>query len=76
MAKFIINIPELHYSEREVEAESLEEAFRVAADGDGDEVACRFERSLEPDEYTWDGRPADSDLPNVKWNGDDPAASK
>ncbi len=55
MAKFIVSVPELHWSLREIEAGSVKEAFQKARNGEGDDGATESEldRTLEPIERAW-----------------------
>ena len=57
MARFEIEVPELHWATKEVEAETIEEAFKKALEGDEDaETACEYSRTFEPSEVHWEGR--------------------
>ena len=57
MAKFEIEVPELHWATKEVEAETIEEAFKKILENNEDaETACEYSRTFEPSEVHWDGR--------------------
>ena len=59
MAKFIVEIREVHVSSREVEASSAEEAIAKVKDGDGEEICCEYSHTLGDD--TWSVTNADGD---------------
>ena len=57
MARFEIEVPELHWATKEVEADTIEEAFKKALEGDEDaETGCEYSRTFEPSEVHWEGR--------------------
>lgn len=71
MAQFIIKVPELRWSEKQVEAESMEEAFKKVAAGEGKEIDCTPADPFPPDVSTWEGRAAGADSPQATWTGGD-----
>lgn len=54
MAKYIVNVREVHVSMMEIEAESEEEAIKEVARGGGEEVALEYSHTLETDYWTVD----------------------
>jgi hypothetical protein len=52
---FNVEVPELHISTRQVEADSLEEAYRLVNTGedDGKELSVEFKRTLEAENSPW-----------------------
>ena len=57
MAKFEIEVPELHWATKEVEAETIEDAFRKVLAGDEEsETSVEYSRTFEPSEVHWEGR--------------------
>ena len=74
MAKFEIEVPELHWATKEVEAETIEEAFKKVLENNEDaETASEYSRTFEPSEVHWDGRQLPSTLKaepaTHTWNG-------
>src|ERR1035438_7642331 len=54
MAKFEIEVPELHWATKEVEAETIEDAFRKVLAGDEEsETSVEYSRTFEPSEVHW-----------------------
>ena len=47
MSKFIVEVPEVHYSLMKIEAETAEEAAKLVRVGDGDEVFCEYSHTLD-----------------------------
>jgi len=67
---FIIEIPELHWSKREVEADSIEEAFRTAnADAAFKEVGLQFDHSFLPDGQSWEGYSTNNEELRYRFDG-------
>ena len=57
MARFEIEVPELHWATKEVEADTVEEAFKKVLDGDEEsETSVEYSRTFEPSEVFWEGR--------------------
>jgi hypothetical protein len=74
MAKFEIEVPELHWATKEVEAETIEEAFKKVLENNEDaETACEYSRTFEPSEVHWEGRQLPrtmkADPATHTWNG-------
>ena len=53
MPKYNVRIAELHYSTRQVEADSPEEAEQKVADGEGEELFMEFGETLDSGLYPW-----------------------
>lgn len=71
MATFIIEIPELYWSKREVGADSIKEAFRKAnTDAAFKEVALQFDRSFSPDEQSWEGYSTNNEELKYRFDGE------
>jgi hypothetical protein len=71
MAKFVIEVPELHWSKREIDADSIGDAFRkVNAGEDYREIGLDFDRSFLPDEQLWQGHPADDEQDKYRFDGE------
>ncbi|GGG87020.1 hypothetical protein [Edaphobacter dinghuensis] len=69
MAIFIIEVPELHWSKREIDAGSIGDAFRKAnTDTEFNEIGLQFDRSFLPDEQAWEGYSAENE--NLKYRFD------
>jgi hypothetical protein len=70
MAKFEISVPELHWAERVVEADTIEEAFQKVLKNEEDyETSVELGRTMEPSEVIWSGRQQGEDMPTHEWNG-------
>lgn len=55
MKEYIVRVPEVHYQEYTVEAESESDAIERVADlqGDESENGSIYLQTLQPDEYEW-----------------------
>ena len=61
MPVYLIQVPELHWATREIEAANLEEAFRRVQNGEEDsEVAVEYSHTLEPSDTIWEGSEKDT----------------
>jgi hypothetical protein len=53
MPKYIVNVPEIHISQMEIEAESPQEAIEKVAEGEGEELTVEYSHSCERRDELW-----------------------
>jgi hypothetical protein len=71
MAKFIIEVPELHWSRREIEADTIGDAFRKTNKGaEFKEIGLVFDRTFSPEEQIWEGHSADNEANKYRFDGE------
>lgn len=70
MSTFIIEIPEIHWSKRKIEASTIEEAFaKAAAAEDNEELALVYSFTADPETKAWTGSPADKPAESYRFDG-------
>ena len=52
MAKFCVEVAEVHKALIMIEADSEEDALERVENGEGDEFDCHYDYALEPDTWT------------------------